>query len=169
MSNITLIPAMRCKSDELPYYLCTMKCGELVRRLEPSLELGDSAGRLKKLDHPFIDCLPADNRNLPGRPLVAVLGGDAVYVPMEVDLRGGLLQDFRPDFGVLSLDGSLGLFALDGQEVVNAIKNRVRRNPHRRKDDVSVLVLGPQLAKRLGAVVPPAAIDVAANDKSVPV
>ena len=43
MSNLTLIPALRCKVDTWRYYICRMKYAEVAREMQFAYELSSNA------------------------------------------------------------------------------------------------------------------------------
>jgi DNA sulfur modification protein DndB len=148
MSNLSLIPVLRCKVDTWRYYICTMKYGEVARQvgflheLSSNQELGQLIQRgISNHAKNITEYLLRAKHRFLGALVVAAWGGEPQYRPLTIEDPDGMLQGLDREFGVLTFDGTQQYFALDGQHRLRAIKDALRQNPELGKEDISVLIV----------------------------
>ncbi len=148
MSNLTLVPAFRCKVDTWRYYVCRMKYVEAAREIRfPSelgrnLELSEFIQRgLTARTRGFTEALLQSVHPFLGSLVVAVWGGEPRYTPLSMDDPKGMLDGLEEGLGVLTFDGTRTYFVLDGQHRLRAIKDAIRQKPEIGKEDVCVLIV----------------------------
>ncbi len=144
MANKTLIPALKARVGDWNYYVCIMKYAEVARQINFAHELqgnkdlhallqrglsartGEIVEYLKKSQHRFLGAL-----------IVAAYGGDPHYMPVKMEDPDGMLRNLDDQFGVLTFDGTQSYFALDGQHRLRAIKDALKTNDDRLRDELN--------------------------------
>jgi DNA sulfur modification protein DndB len=148
MSNLTLIPALRCKVDTWRYYICRMKYAEVAREIQFPHELGSNAelGQLiqrgiSNRTKAITEYLLKSKHRFLGGLVVAAWAGDPQYTQLQMDDPDGMLKGLDQGFGVLTFDGTQSYFVLDGQHRLRSIKDALKKNPDLGKDDICVLIV----------------------------
>jgi DNA sulfur modification protein DndB len=152
MSTKTLIPALRAKVGDWPYYICSMKYAQVAKEVYFAFELNNGNTELATLLQRGIGERTAEIvkylKNTPGRFLGAIIvaahGGNPLYHPVQMQDPDGLLVNLDSEFGVLEFNGSQSYFALDGQHRLKAIKDVVKQNPALGDEDICVLIVSHQ-------------------------
>ena len=152
MSTKTLIPALRAKVGDWPYYICSMKYAQVAKEVYFAFELNNGNTELATLLQRGIGERTAEIvkylKNTPGRFLGAIIvaahGGNPLYHPVQMQDPDGLLVNLDSEFGVLEFNGSQSYFALDGQHRLKAIKDVVKQNPILGDEDICVLIVSHQ-------------------------
>lgn len=149
MATKTLIPALRAKVGDWPYYICSMKYAQVAKEVYFAFELNNGNTELATLLQRGIGERTAEIvkylKNVPGRFLGAIIvaahGGNPLYHPVQMQDPDGLLVNLDSEFGVLEFNGSQSYFALDGQHRLKAIKDVVKQNPELGDEDICVLIV----------------------------
>jgi DNA sulfur modification protein DndB len=149
MATKTLIPALKAKVGDWPYYICSMKYGAVAREVNFAFELNNGNQELNTLLQRGLgertDEIVRYLLNTPGRFLGAIIvaawGGNPQYHPVTMNDPEGLLRNLDSDFGVLEFNGSQQYIALDGQHRLKAIKDALKHNPDLASDDLCVLMV----------------------------
>ncbi len=149
MATKTLIPALKAKVGDWPYYICSMKYGAVAREVNFAFELNSGNQELNTLLQRGLgertDEIVKYLINTPGRFLGAIIvaawGGNPQYHPVTMSDPDGLLKDIDSDFGVLEFNGAQQYFALDGQHRLKAIKDALKQNPDLGMEDLCVLMV----------------------------
>jgi len=149
MATKTLIPALKAKVGNWPYFICSMKYGAVAREVNFAHELNNGNRELTMLIQRGLSertadivkyLLSTEGRFL-GAMIVAAWGGDPLYHPVKMQDPEGLLVNLDSDFGVLEFNGSQQYFALDGQHRLKAIKDSLKQNPDLGSEDICVLIV----------------------------
>jgi DNA sulfur modification protein DndB len=149
MATKTLIPALKAKVGDWPYYICTMKYGAVAREVSFAFELNNGNRELGTLiqrglgerTSEIVKYLTSNDSRFLGSMIVAAWGGDPLYHPVAMQDPDGLLQNLDSDFGVLEFNGSQQYFAIDGQHRLKAIKDSLKINPNLGNEDICVLIV----------------------------
>lgn len=151
MPSKTFVPAFEAKVGNWTYYSCLMSYAQVAREINFAHELGGNRDLGTMIQRGVGDrtaqiteyLLTNENRFL-GAIIVAVWGGNANYLPLEMDADAenqAVLAGIDRNFGVLTFDGTQQFFALDGQHRLKAIKDAVKQNPELGAEDISVIVV----------------------------
>ncbi|WP_225847310.1 DNA sulfur modification protein DndB [Streptomyces sp. HPF1205] len=151
MPSKTFVPAFEAKVGNWTYYSCLMSYAQVAREINFAHELGGNRDLGTMIQRGVGDrtgqiteyLLTNENRFL-GAIIVAVWGGNANYLPLEMDSDAenqAVLAGIDRNFGVLTFDGTQQFFALDGQHRLKAIKDAVKRNPDLGAEDINVIVV----------------------------
>lgn len=149
MATKTLIPALKAKVGDWPYYICTMKYGAVAREVNFAFELNNGNKELGTLIQrglgertaDIVTYLTSNESRFLGSMIIAAWGGDPLYHPVTMQDPDGLLQNLDSDFGVLEFNGSQQYFAIDGQHRLKAIKDSLKINPDLGTEDICVLIV----------------------------
>ncbi len=149
MATKTLIPALKAKVGDWPYYICSMKYGAVAREINFAFELNSGNQELNTLlqrglgerTDEIVKYLTNTQGRFLGAIIVAAWGGDPQYHPVTMNDPDGLLKDLDSDFGVLEFNGAQQYFALDGQHRLKAIKDALKQNPDLGNEDICVLMV----------------------------
>ena len=149
MATKTLIPALKAKVGDWPYYICTMKYGAVAREVNFAFELNNGNKELGTLiqrglgerTSDIVKYLTSNSSRFLGSMIIAAWGGDPLYHPVMMQDPDGLLQNLDSDFGVLEFNGSQQYFAIDGQHRLKAIKDSLKINPDLGSEDICVLIV----------------------------
>lgn len=146
--NKTIIPAFRAHVGDWDYFLCLMKYAEVDRAIRFAYELGNNKDLGTMIQRGITartseirDYLLENEHHFLGSLIVASVGGNPTYTPVEMVDAEGLLTDVDREFGVLTFDGSHMFFALDGQHRLKAIKDAITQDPNLRNDDIGVIIV----------------------------
>ncbi|MGV9303845.1 DNA sulfur modification protein DndB [Nonomuraea sp. NPDC003727] len=151
MPSKTFVPAFEAKVGNWTYYSCLMSYAQVAREINFAHELGGNRDLGTMIQRGVGDrtaqitdyLLTNENRFL-GAIIVAVWGGNANYIQLEMDADAenqAILSGIDRNFGVLTFDGTQSFFALDGQHRLKAIKDAVKRNPDLGSEDINVIVV----------------------------
>jgi len=146
--NKTIIPAFRAHVGDWDYFLCLMKYAEVDRAIRFAYELGNNKdlgtmiqrGITARTDE-IREYLLNNEHHFLGSLIVASVGGNPTYTPVEMVDNEGLLAEVDREFGVLTFDGSHMFFALDGQHRLKAIKDAITQEQGLRNDDIGVIIV----------------------------
>jgi DNA sulfur modification protein DndB len=146
--NKTIIPAFRAQVGDWDYFLCLMKYAEVDRAIRFAYELGNNQDLGTMIQRGITartgeirDYLLKNKHHFLGSLVVASVGGNPTYTPVEMVDAEGLLTDVDREFGVLTFDGSHMFFALDGQHRLKAIKDAITQDQGLRNDDIGVIIV----------------------------
>ena len=149
-STITF-PALRCAMGDWFYYVAFMRFSDVAQwikrtdQIHRSKKLRDMIQReLTPRATPIADYLIEQEERFFNAIVVGVYGGAPQWYPLEIEdspIHGpaGLDEDSRRSIGLLMLDGSEKLFAIDGQHRVEAIKQALQREPDLGDEEISVI------------------------------
>jgi DNA sulfur modification protein DndB len=147
----TTFPALRCAMGDWFYYVTYMRFSDVAHwikrtdQIHKSKKLRDMIQRqLTPRASPIADYLMEQQERFFNAIVVGVYGGAPQLYPLEIGdspILGSadLDEDSRRSIGLLALDGSEQLFAIDGQHRVEAIKQALEREPQLRDEELSVV------------------------------
>jgi hypothetical protein len=133
MSNKTLIPAIRCTSDEQVHYVCTLTFAEAARRF-----LAETGPRDDLEQESFADAKAAVG---PPMPVVATCDGTPFFTPVYAVDDGPAAQILDGSLGVLTFDGLDRLNAICGIGSVKLINRAIRVDWQARRNEVCVIIV----------------------------
>lgn len=146
--NKTLIPAFRAHVGDWDYFLCLMKYAEVSRSVQFAWELGGNKDLATMIQRGITartdeirEYLLHNEHHFLGSLVVAAVGGNPEYTPVEMVDSEGLLAGVDREFGVLTFDGAHQFFALDGQHRLRAIKDAILKEPSLAAEDIGVIVV----------------------------
>lgn len=149
----TYIPAIRARMGDLEYFVATITFGEAARMVEyveavdswtpetpPELKLQRKLNTQRverelvpylmgNRDH-FYSALTVEIRPAPNGEELGVIAFEA-----KESFPGGL------QFGMLTLDGTESLYALDGQHRLKSIELAIRRQPELAREHISLILV----------------------------
>lgn len=149
-------PALRCIMGDWVYYVTYMKFSDVNHWIKPtdqihhSKQLRDMIQReLKPRANDIADYLVKERERFFNSIVVGLYGGDPQWYPITISdspvLGLPLLdEDSRQSIGILMLEGSEDLFAIDGQHRVQAIKEAITRDATLGYEDISVIFVAHQ-------------------------
>jgi len=147
----TTFPALRCTMGDWVYYVTYMRFSDVAHwikrtdQVHKSRKLRDMIQReLTPRAAPIADYLIEQQERFFNAIVVGVYGGAPQWYPLEIGDSpvfgsADLDQDSRHSVGLLVLDGSEKLFAIDGQHRVEAIKQALERKPELGSEELSVI------------------------------
>jgi DNA sulfur modification protein DndB len=161
--NKTIIPAFKAHVGDWEYFLCLMSYAEVDRSIRFAWELGGNKDLATMIQRGISErtgeireYLLNNKHHFLGSLVVAAVGGNPEYTPVEMVDAQGILNDVDRDFGVLQFDGTHMFFALDGQHRLRAIKDAIVKDPSLAGEDIGVIVVphfdnaqGQQRTRRL--------------------
>ena len=139
-----LVPVIRGTMGGREYYIGKMTFQELAAKvqffsdLETSRDLDALLQReLSKRAEDMTNYLLRQPERFYGAIIVAAWGGRPAYVQVKMQDHPLLDDDF--EYGLLKFDGKQEYFALDGQHRLRSIKDAIEKDPHLRREEVSVV------------------------------
>lgn len=147
----TTFPALRCTMGDWFYYVTYMRFSDIAHwikrtdQIHKSKKLRDMIQReLTPRATPIADYLIEQQERFFNAIVVGVYGGAPQWYPLEIGdspVLGSadLDDDSRPSIGLLVLDGSEKLFAIDGQHRVEAIRQALEKEPELGDEELSVI------------------------------
>lgn len=145
------LPALRAHMDDWIYYICLMKMQDIAGRISIASEIYTSkslqdllqkqlTGRRAKEIKTYLLSQP---QRLFNALVVGTYGGSPDWYELAIRTDGSGLEPL-PEYiegtlGILKLDGSERLWAIDGQHRVAGIKLAVKEEPHIGDDEVCVI------------------------------
>jgi len=149
----TYIPAIRCRAGDLEYFISTVTYGEAARMIDyvedvdgwtaatpPELKLQRklNIARVEREMVPYL--LHSDDHfysalTVEIRPAPNSAGEAAVSFILRDEFPGGLA------FGMVTLDGTEQLYALDGQHRLKSIELAVRQRPELAREHISLILV----------------------------
>lgn len=148
--SVTLTPAIRGKFGNWQYYITTMRATDAAKLIKRPDELFEVSARaldermqrtLGNRVRPMIDYLKHDYRFY-GPLIVALRGGDAQFLPLEMAAPNELVPVDAFELGVLRFDGTEDYFVLDGQHRLASIQEALEQgNDSVKQDDVSIVII----------------------------
>ena len=149
----TFIPALRALMGDLEYYVSTVTFGEAARMVEYVEEVDGWTSETP----PELKLQRRLNQQRVERELVPYLVGneDHFYSALTVEIRpapyshgeGAIsfeVKDSFPgglQFGVLTLDGTESLYALDGQHRLRSIEIAIRQRPELAREHIALILV----------------------------
>jgi DNA sulfur modification protein DndB len=146
-------PALRCSMGDWFYYVTYLKFSDVAQwikktdEIHKSEKLRDMIQReISKRVGPIVEYLLEQEERFFNAIVVGVYGGAPQWYPIEVEdspVVGspGLDEEVRQSIGLLVLEGSEKLFAIDGQHRVEAIKKALKPegNPELESEDIAAI------------------------------
>ncbi len=147
----TQFPALRCVMGDWTYYVTFMKFSDVDYWIKKTRDIHKSEGlrdmiqrELKPRANAIADYLIKQPERFFNTIVVGVNGGAPRWHPIRISASSSsgdlkLDADAEKSVGVLELQGNEGLFAIDGQHRVEAIKEALKRDKSLETDDLSVI------------------------------
>lgn len=148
-------PALRCIMGDWVYYATYLTFADAAHWIKKTDQIHKDEGlrnmiqrELSSRATPIADYLINQKERFFNSIVVGVYGGSPKWYPIEVgesqtiDLE--LDDNSKESIGLLMLDGSEDLFAIDGQHRVEAIKQSLERHPDLAAEEITVLFVSHQ-------------------------
>lgn len=140
MTALLRIPALRARMGDWVYYVCILKMSDVARRIKFASELFTSKMLSElvqqKLSHHAKDIekhFLSQPQRFFNAVVVGTYGGNPQWYEIDVrafDADSEVLPDYSEGvFGVLQLESSAEIWAIDGQHRVAGIRLAVQENP----------------------------------------
>ena len=150
-SGQIILPALRARMGEWWYYVAAMKMSDIAERISIAKEIHRSESlqdllqrNLTERATGIADYLIGQGQRFFNSLVVGTYGGDPKWHEVSIrsgpyNLEGELPSDVEGILGLLVLDGSEKLFAIDGQHRVAGIREALKRNDELGAEEVSVI------------------------------
>ena len=150
-SGQIILPALRARMGEWWYYVTAMKMSDIAERISIAKEIHRSESLQELLQRNLTDratgiadYLTGQGQRLFNSLVVGTYGGDPKWHEVSIrsgpyNLEGELPSHVEGILGLLVLDGSEKLFAIDGQHRVAGIRKALERNDALGSEEVSVI------------------------------
>lgn len=152
------VPALRARMGDWVYYTCTLKMGDIAKRIKYASELFTSKVLEETVQRKLTNRAGDISRYLTSQPqrffnaiVVGTYGGDPKWY--EIDIREfEASEDVLPDyvegvFGILQLEHDAEIWAIDGQHRVAGIRQAVLDAPTLADEEVSVIFVAGVTSK----------------------
>lgn len=149
----TFIPAIKARMGDLDFYVSVVTLGEAARMVEYVEDVDDWTSETP----PELKLQRKLNMQRVEREMVPYLlsNGDHFYSALTVEIRPAPYDenagqvDFKPkdlfpgvlEFGMLTLDGTETLYALDGQHRLKSIELSLRQNPRLAREHIALILV----------------------------
>jgi DNA sulfur modification protein DndB len=156
----TYVPAMRARMGDTEFYLAAMTMGEAARLIQYVEEVDDWTAETP----PELKLQRKLNIQRVEREMVPYLvqSSDHFYSPLTVEVRPAPFEGERPELvfeerysvpgglavGMLTLDGTELLYALDGQHRLKSIELAIRQKPALAREQIGVVLVPFQTVTR---------------------
>jgi DNA sulfur modification protein DndB len=154
-----LLPSLRGRMGDWTYYLTLMKLRDVSERVSLAGEIHKTKTLRELIQRQLVDSrhssriadyLLQQPQRLFSSLTIGVYGGDPHWY--ELDVRPGVLpeteeevpRDVQFTLGLLQLDGTERLFAMDGQHRVVGIQKALAQRPELGEEEVGALFVGHQ-------------------------
>ena len=154
------LPALRAHMAGWIYYICLMKMRDIVDRISIASDIYTSKPLQNLLQRQLTGCrakeiktyLLSQPQRLFNALVVGTYGGSPDWYELAIRTDGSGLEPL-PEYiegtlGILKLDGSERLWAIDGQHRVAGIKLAVKEDPHIGDDEVCVIFVAGVTSQR---------------------
>jgi len=143
------IPSLRARMGDWVYYIGLLRMSDIARRISIAEEIHSSKSLRDLLQRQLTDRAAEISKYLLSQKqrffnaiVVGTYGGNPKWA--ELGISGGKFNHELPEYiegtlGILTLDGTEKLFAIDGQHRVSGIKQAIQDNPALSEDEVCVI------------------------------
>ena len=150
-------PAIRCRSGDWIYYLTVMPYYEIANRIRRATDFVEQAAldglvqrALSRRVQGIVRYLRQQEERFFNSVVVGVIGGNPKWYTVTPEASPVLrVPDLHPRFentlGILELDGTERLFAIDGQHRVEAIRLAIDGREDLRDEDLSVIFVSADI------------------------
>lgn len=151
-SNPLILPALRANMGVWNYYICFLRMEDAVARISIAQDIHTSETlrdllqrRLTDRSSQIADYLILQNQRFFNAIVVGTYGGSPKWYELEINLADTDLEELPENLngtiGVLVLDGTETLFAIDGQHRLAGIKEALPQKPELQDEEICVLFL----------------------------
>ena len=160
MKDSLFLPAIRGLIGEWTYYICLLRMQDVAERISDVADLHSSKEfkdllqrRLTDRSQYIADYILNQRQRFFNAIVVGTYGGNPNWFELSVNIEGSdintLPDYFEGTLGILMLDGSENLWAIDGQHRVSGIIQAIEENPDRGSDEIcAIFVAGVSSSKR---------------------
>lgn len=135
-----VLPALRAKMGDWIYYVTIMNFNEIAKRLSMADEIHTSEGlktliqrEVKDRTKGIVEYLKSQDQRFFNSLIVGLYGGNPKYQEIILEKYNDIEEKemiyLNKTFGILRLDGTEKLFAIDGQHRTKAIKDSLKEKP----------------------------------------
>jgi DNA sulfur modification protein DndB len=154
----TNFPSLRCKMGDWIYYVTFMRFIDVAKWIKRTDQIHQNKNLRDMIQReltgrvtPIVNYLIEQNERFFNSIVVGVYDGDPQWYPIEINKEIGDVPELdeisRQALGVLDLQGTENLFAIDGQHRVEAIKQTIELEPARENDEISVIFVAHSTSK----------------------
>ena len=149
-----VLPALRSRMGQWWYYISAMRMSDITERISVAEEIHTSKSIRDLLQRALqgdrttkiTDYLVEQDQRFFNSLVVGTYGGDPKWHEVSIKSTPTTLQTELPEhlegiLGVLVLDGSEKLFAIDGQHRVAGIREALKRNEALANEEVAVILV----------------------------
>jgi len=154
--NRLILPALRAHMGDWIYYLATVKISELATRVSIASEIHESRTlsdyiqrQLDESTHAakIAEYLLSQPQRLFDALVIGVYGGDPQWYELDIAnneavLENGLPEELDGVLGILILNGSEKLFAIDGQHRLVGMRKALTEKTNIGEEEVGVMFVG---------------------------
>ena len=150
-SNELVIPALRAHMGDWIYYLTFLQMDEIAKRIHLAQEIHSSTNLNELIQREITDRASDISKYLQTQPqrffnalIVGVYGGSPNWYELKLKTNESFDAETLPlhlegALGIIRLDGTEKLFAIDGQHRVQGIKQALKENDVLNREEVSVI------------------------------
>ena len=153
-SDQIILPALRARMGQWWYYISAMRMADIVERISVAQEIHTSKSIRDLLQRTLrgdrttkiTDYLVQQDQRFFNSLVVGTYGGDPKWHEVSIKGAPSTLETEMPGhlegiLGILVLDGSETLFAIDGQHRVAGMREALKQNETLGKEEVSVILV----------------------------
>jgi len=144
------LPCLRARMGDWIYYVTIMHFEDIDLRLSMVDEIHKSKGlktliqrEVKDRTKGIVEYLITQKQRFFNSIIVGIYGGSPTYQEIEVTKSSKISEEeklyLEKTFGILTLDGSEHLFAIDGQHRTKAIKDSLKVRSKLMKEEIAVI------------------------------
>ena len=145
-----VLPALRANMGVWNYYICFLRMADAVERISIAQDIHTSETlrdllqrRLTNRSSQIADYLIAQRQRFFNAIVVGTYGGSPQWYELDINLAETDLEELPENMegtiGVLLLDGTETLFAIDGQHRLAGIKEALSKKPELEDEEICVL------------------------------
>lgn len=145
-----ILPALRANMGDWNYYICALQMRDAVERIHVAQDIHASQSlrdllqrKLTNRSSEIKDYLLTQPQRFFNSIVVGAYGGHPTWYEIDIDLSDTdideLPENLQGIVGILVLQGTETLFAIDGQHRLAGIKEALKENPDLGDEEISVI------------------------------